>query len=81
MIHLKKFRYDQCRLVPMGCRAAVPHAFLDLFFFRTFNNVNIFYNVIVHTLFPNAPVYVAEKTNFPILLALNLVNVRYRDSM
>ena len=29
----------------------------------------IFYNVIVHILFTNAPVYVAEKTNFHILLA------------
>ena len=39
--------------------------FCDLFFFR------IFYNVIVHILFINAQVYVPEKTNFPILLALN----------
>ena len=38
--------------------------------FRIFYNVNIFCNVIVHNLFINAPVYVAEKTNFPVLLAL-----------
>ena len=48
-----------------------PTRFCDLFFFRIFDNVNISHNVIVHTLFTNAPVYVAEKTNFPILLALN----------
>ena len=48
-----------------------PTRFCDLFFFRILYNINIFYNVIVHTLFTNAPVYVAEKTNFPILLALN----------
>ena len=46
-----------------------PTRFCDLFFFS--NNVNISHNVIVHTLFTNAPVYVAEKTNFPMLLALN----------
>ena len=57
----------------MGFRAAAtpPTRFCDLFFFRIFYNVNIFYYVIVHTLFTNALVYVAEKTNFPILLALN----------
>ena len=61
----------QWRLVPMGCRAAAPpHVFL-ICFFRIFYNVNIFYYVIVHTLFTNAPAYVAEKTNFPILLALS----------
>ena len=57
-------------LVPMGCRAAAPPTrFCDLFF-RIFYNVNIFYNITVHTLFTNAPVCVAQKTNFPILLAL-----------
>ena len=56
----------------MGCRAAAsPRVFVICFFFRIFDNVNISHNVIVHTLFTNAPVYVAEKTNFPILLALN----------
>ena len=48
-----------------------PTHFYDLFFVRIFYNVNIFYNVIVHTLFTNAPVYVAEKTDFLILLAVN----------
>ena len=48
-----------------------PTRFCDLFFFQIFDNVNISHNVIVHTLFTNAPVYVAEKTNFSILLALN----------
>ena len=39
-------------------------------FFRNFYNVDIFYNVMVYTLFTNAPVCLAAKTNFPILLAL-----------
>ena len=47
-----------------------PHALLRSVF-EIFYNVNIFYNAVVHTLFTNAPVHVAEKTNFPILLALN----------
>ena len=58
----------QWRLVPMGC--SPPTRFYDIFF-SNFYNVDIFYNVIVHDLFTNAPVYVAEKTNCPILLALN----------
>ena len=62
---------EEWQLVPMGCRAAAPTRFCDLFFFRIFDNINISHNVIVHTLFTNAPVYVAEKTNFLILLALN----------
>ena len=53
-----------------GLQSYSPHAFLCSVFFRIFY-VIIFYNVIVHTLFTNAPVYVAEKTNFPVLLALN----------
>ena len=55
----------------MGCRAADPPRVFVICFFRIFDNVNISHNVIVHTLLTNAPVYVAEKTNFPILLALN----------
>ena len=46
-----------------------PTHFCDLFF-QIFM-LKIFCNVIVHTVFTDAPVYVAEKTNFPILLALN----------
>ena len=56
---------------PWAAGLQPPTCFCDLFFFRILYNVNIFYNVIVHTLFTNVPVYVAEKTNFPILLALN----------
>ena len=61
---------DACLLVVVSSGgscpwAAAPTRFCDLFFFRIFYSVNIFY-VIVHTLFTNAPVYVAEKTNFPI---------------
>ena len=48
-----------------------PQRVFVICFFRIFDSVNISHNVIVHTLFTNAPVYVAEKTNFPILLALN----------
>ena len=54
----------------MAAELHPPTRFCDLFFVRIFY-VNTFYNVIVHTLFTNAPVYVAEKTNFPILLAIN----------
>ena len=55
----------------MCCRAAAPPRAFVICFFRIFDDVNISHNVIVHTLLTNAPVYVAEKTNFPILLALN----------
>ena len=51
--------------------AAAPPRVFVICFFRIFDNVNISQNVIVHTLLTNAPVYVAEKINFPILLALN----------
>ena len=43
----------QWRLVPMGCSPNTR--FYDLFF-RIFYNVDIFYNVILHNLFTNAPV-------------------------
>ena len=56
---------------PYGCRAAAPPRVFVIAFFRIFYDVNIFYNVIVYTLFTNAPAYVATKTNFLILLALN----------
>ena len=43
-----------------GCIAAAPQrVFVICFFFQIFYDVNIFYNVIVHTLVTNAPVYVA----------------------
>ena len=57
--------------MPIGCRAAAPSRVFMIYFFQIFYNVDIFYDVIVDTLFTNAPVYVAEKTNFPILLTLN----------
>ena len=40
-------------------------------FFQIFYNIDVFYKVIIYTLFISTPVYVAEKMNFPILLALN----------
>ena len=49
-----------------------PACVFVICFFSNFYNVNIYYNVIVDTLFTKAPVYVAEKTSFLILLALNL---------
>ena len=55
----------------MAAELQPPTRFCVLFFFRIFYNVNFFYNAIVYTLFTNAPVYVAEKTRFPILLELN----------
>ena len=48
----------------MAARLQPPRVFVICFF-------RIFYSVIIHTLFTNAPVYVAEKTNFAIFLALN----------
>ena len=53
-----------------GLQDCSPPRVFTIWFFRIFYNVNIFCNVVVHTLFTNAPVYVAEKTNFPVLLAL-----------
>ena len=46
-----------------------PTRFCDLFFFEFF--IMLIFFIIVHNLFTNAPAYVATKTNFPILLALN----------
>ena len=57
----------------LGLQSCSPPRVFMICFFRIFDNVNISHNVIVHTLFTNAPVYVAEKTNLPILLALHYV--------
>ena len=54
-----------------GLQGCSPQRVFVIYFLKIFYDVNIFYNVIVQTLFANAPVYVAEKTNFSILLALN----------